>query len=285
MDIQPEMEPYHNIVGEYYYFNGEFIPTSKIAIYNIKNDLMAYEVIRVINSVPLFLEMHLMRLSNSIDFIGSLPPDLHVVKEKLLKLIKLNGIINCNLRVSVSLKMGDRSSSDTMIYLIQGRYPSLDELNNGVNVRTIMAQRAEPNAKIENSQLRDYADQVINRNKCYEVVLVNRNGMITEGSRSNIFFIKQDRISTAPLKLVLGGITRQIVVDLCKRESFQLNEAEIPIISLSEFESAFLTGTSPGLLPINRIDDQLLSIKNPLLDRLTELYRKEVENYISNFHF
>ena len=57
--------------------------------------------------------------------------------------------------------------------------------------------------------IRERPVRLISDNKLYEVLLVDRNGRITEGSRSNVFFVKGNKFYTGPSAMVLVGITRK----------------------------------------------------------------------------
>ena len=89
----------------------------------------------------------------------------------------------------------------------------------------------------------------------YETVLVNDRKEITEGSRSNIFFIDpMDRVITPPLKDVLPGITRKYVIGICQSEAIEVIERPVVLNELNRFISCFISGTSPKVLPVWQLD-------------------------------
>ena len=49
-----------------------------------------------------------------------------------------------------------------------------------------------------------------------------KNNEITEGSRSNIFFLKDETLVTAPDNAVLNGITRKHILEICRENSIRL---------------------------------------------------------------
>ena len=70
------------------------------------------------------------------------------------------------------------------------------------------AQIRSKNAqKQEHRKMRKESDKML-----YEVLLVNRDGVITEGSRSNVFFIKSGEVYTPPTDAVLPGVTRTMII-------------------------------------------------------------------------
>ncbi|MDL2331191.1 aminotransferase class IV, partial [Odoribacter sp. OttesenSCG-928-A06] len=131
--------------------------------------------------------------------------------------------------------------------------------------------------KYINTELRALTDNLIRKKNVYEIVLINHMGNVTEGSRSNIFFIKKDALYTAPLYQVLAGTSRKRVIDICNQDSFALHEEEIPYASLKDFDSAFITGTSPLILPIRKLDDMEFDVDNSLLRKLMSIYFSKLE--------
>lgn len=112
--------------------------------------------------------------------------------------------------------------------------------------------------------------------------MINRNGYITEGSRSNIFFIKDKTIYTTPAGLVLPGITRQKVLNICKSIGHNVIEKMIHYKELKNFESLFLTGTTRKILPVRSVDEMVFSAENKLMQRISDEYELLVADYIKH---
>ena len=72
-------------------------------------------------------------------------------------------------------------------------------------VKTILyyGERENPNAKIVNDNFRAKVTEEIKKSNAFEAILVDRNGLITEGSKSNIFAIKDGKLITAKAEAVL----------------------------------------------------------------------------------
>jgi branched-chain amino acid aminotransferase len=117
----------------------------------------------------------------------------------------------------------------------------------------------------------------------YEALLVNEKNMITEGSRSNIFFLKGEVLVTAPDKLILNGITRKHILEICRLNNVKVEMRCVNAGDISEYDSVFMTGTSPMVLPFCRIDDITLNVELPLMERLRMLYTVRAEESIRRF--
>ena len=243
-----------------------------------ESSIQLYEVIRVINGIPVFLEDHLARMYNSAQLIGfeNLPGSDELVN-------RINNFIASENKDIGNIKLGFSFSDPaaepefTLSY-IPHYYPTRKEYANGVKVGLIKADRPMPNAKIQQSDIRERANHAMEINGQFEVLLVDSDGNITEGSRSNVFFIKDEKLYSAPVEKILQGITRIKVLDICKKEGIEVIETDIPANSLGQFEAAFLTGTSPKVLPICSIEKINYETKLPLLIKILGAYNLLIEN-------
>ncbi|SFS77993.1 D-alanine transaminase [Zhouia amylolytica] len=88
------------------------------------------------------------------------------------------------------------------------------------------------------------------KNGFHETIL-HRQGVITEGSHSSIFFVVNNEVYTHPEgHYILPGITRKAVIDLCKKLDVVIHEDPLKIDQLSEVDEVFLTGTTTQILGV-----------------------------------
>jgi branched-chain amino acid aminotransferase len=112
---------------------------------------------------------------------------------------------------------------------------------------------------------------------------VNRDNCITEGSRTNIFFIRENRLFTAPDKLILSGITRKHILELCRENNIEVRYECVKANETDQYESAFMTGTSPVVLPFSSINDVKYRVDHPFIGMLRELYLTKAEESMKIF--
>lgn len=240
-----------------------------------------YEVIRVIDKVPIFLEDHYERLKNSAKLLGYDITELNItlthVEANIKKMIDINNIKDYNIKLILN---NLNENINEYYFFIKSTYPDINMYEKGVNTCLYNAIRENPNAKIINMNLRNKINDFLKSNNYYEAILINEENEITEGSRSNIFFIKNNILYTAPLSKVLPGITRQKIINICNENNINVIEASIYAKDIKNFDSAFISGTSPKVLPIAKIDDINFNVKNPLLIKIMNLYDEEIKNYI-----
>lgn len=241
-----------------------------------------YEVIRVIRKVPLFLEEHLNRLYQSARLadVHHLPGPV-ALEEKLISFLRNSEVSEGNIRLSLTVH-SEEDVPEPALAFIPHRYPEDRNFAEGVWLRTLMAQRELPNAKIYRPVLRQRTDEIIAEGKYYEVLLVNHEGYITEGSRSNVFFVKGNRLYTPPMQQVLPGITRKVILRLCIENDILISEEPIKFSEVDTFDAVFISGTSVKVLPASHIDEHQFERPNMLVRRIGRLYDTQIESYIRN---
>ena len=239
-----------------------------------------YEVIRITDGVPLFLEEHFERLSHSLESIGEKTClSVDRLKGYIITLLKASKVTNNNVKLVIN-DFKSQPGGHLYLFLIPSSYPTETMYKEGVRTSLFNAVRENPNAKIINQSLRDSVNEYLKENSLFEAILVNKHGQITEGSRSNIFFIKNGSVYTCPANGVLLGVTRQRIIHLCRQNSIEVHEEDINRDSLSQFDAAFISGTSPKVLPIASIGEIKLDCNNECLRKIMVLYNQAVSNYI-----
>ncbi len=239
----------------------------------------AYEVIRIMNGRPLFLEEHYARLCATLKSIGEeVPFSAQELRKDIDSVVLANNVSNHNVKIVIN-EFKKKAGPDVNIFLIPTSYPTEEMYAKGVPTDLFVATRNNPQAKIIDDDLRSRENAFIKENNLFEALLVNEKNEITEGSRSNIFFIKSGEVFTSPADGVLLGITRQRILRLCKAAGINVNESRIAVSALSTYDAAFISGTSPKVLPISRIGDVKMDVNNPLLRKIIKLYDQEIENY------
>lgn len=240
-----------------------------------------YEVIRVIDGVPVFFEEHINRLKKSCESTNStFDFEKTTIKEGVSLLIKSHNNKDGNIEIIVLRPNADHKEAFYIARYLPHKYPSEEDYANGVKTLFYYSERVRPEVKAKNIPLRDAADLIIRNQNIYEVILVNRQGIITEGSRSNIFFIKDNVLYTAPEHLILNGISRQIVIKLAHYYGFTVKETGISYDSIHNYQAAFLTGTSPKILPIYRLENQIFDTQYGLMRKLMTVFDETIKLYI-----
>lgn len=218
-----------------------------------------FDVMCTQNEKPFLLDEHWKRFQNSAKELGLIIP---VSKEKylknILKLLKLNGFKKSTIRTVLS---GGVSSDGFSLengketcYILVEKFKDLPKkyYEKGVKVITVNYSRHFPKAKIAN-----YITAIKNQNnkkkeKALEIIYVS-NGKAFEAATSNFFIVKKG-IVIAPKEGILLGITRNIVIDLAKKNKLKVLERDVKISELFKADEVFLVATNKDVVPVVNID-------------------------------
>jgi len=229
-----------------------------------------YEVFRLLDGKPFRPHDNIERLKESLSLINyEYFIDEELIVSGIEKLARLNNIAQGN--VKYVLFKHDNTFTE-LIFFIPHYYPSLEEQKNGIKTLLLHAKRVNPTVKMINKDLRGLANSIISEENIFEVLLVNDLGYVTEGSRSNFFVVKNNIVYTTPIDTVLPGTVRKRVIEICKKNNIDVVEKNIHYFRLPNYDAAFLTATSLGVLPINSINSDSYNVNNPVLRLLQEEY-------------
>ena len=270
-----------NSFGGFVCLDGKIIQSGEDDRYRT-GEVSFYEVIRTIEGVPLFYKEHLKRLTRGISTRYDLDPDFHrKLREGFEALVRQESFPEINVRITVTFTGLEYSYH---LCYIPSVYPTEEMVARGARVILFRAERFDPEVKIVNDRLRMTVDSELKRSKAYEALLINRDGYITEGSRSNAFFVSEEgSIYTAPDEMVLSGITREKVIAICKESDINLVFRAPKVDDLARFRTVFITGTSPMVLPVYSVDKQHYNVGDRLVKRIRAEYLNLVSRSIIDF--
>ncbi len=261
-------------VHKFFILNGELKGIKQFI--SGENEGGIYEVLRVVSGIPLFLEDHLKRFYYSAQLAGiNIGYSDEQIKDFLKNLIEKNKASVGNILISCRKNLE--------AFFIPHVYPTDKMYTEGINCGILKAERDNPNAKVLHTTVRNRADQIISEKGFYEVLLVDHLGKVTEGSRSNVFFVSKNEIVTSPENRVLVGITRQKTLQMAADLNMRVIEREVNFSELQAFDAAFITGTSPKILPIVKIDAFKFNPQNEIVGKLIKRYNDLIENYLMQF--
>lgn len=239
-----------------------------------------YEVAAVYEGKTFKMKEHMERLKYSAEQIRlPLPYNINVLMEKLEELKLVNNLMNGLIYVQISRGASRRIHNfpegiepQLIGYTIPISRPSKEVYDEGVPVRLVEDVRwLRCNIKSLNLLPNVLAKQEAIDYGCYEAVLY-RNGIITEGSSTNVFSVKEGRVYTHPAnQFILNGITRTTILDICKNSGIEVIEKEFDLEFFLSSDEAFLTGTYIDVVPINQINDVIIKPGNVTKRILAEL--------------
>ncbi len=239
-----------------------------------------YEVMAQMNGEFFFGKEHLIRLRSSLKKTN-INFDVSTLNEKIERLLKAVELDekDCLLYIQITRGVAPRKHSfpkDTVPTLLMYAIPfTLAPINN-----TTISVISQPDFRwhrcdikmtslLGNVMANDFAIT-----KGHHEAVFHRDGKMTEGSHSNLFFVKDGTIYTHPAdRNILNGITREIVLKLCRDEKIPFIEEAINFGAIHTMDEAFLTGTSTQIASIRYFDNHCFYPKNEVPAMTQKLQR------------
>ncbi len=106
-----------------------------------------------------------------------------------------------------------------------------------------------------------------------------RDGVLLEGTHSNFMAVIDNTIVTAPLNnYILGGITRKVVLEICREKQIALEERPIFAIEIQNATELMVVGTITEVLPVIQLDSLTIGdgTPGPVARRLQEEFDERV---------
>lgn len=267
--------------GKKFILNGNLQPSEMFDNSLVYEGDSVYEVLRMIKGAPIFFPDHMERLAMSAKLQKKkVLADIPTLRKDIISLTRSDKKRETNLKIVFNYNNG---ATNYLIYFIEPIYPSEAQYQKGVKGILFFAERKDPESKVINHKLRSSIYHKLIVESGYEAILVNENNLITEGSRSNIFFLKGETLVTAPDNVILNGITRKHILEICAENKIKVEFACVNVEELKQYEAVFMTGTSPMVLPFCCIDNNFFNVKVPMIDTLRKLYLRRAEETFSLF--
>jgi len=267
--------------GKKFIINGELHDSEVFDQSMVYEGQSVYEVIRMVKGTPLFFNDHMERLSSSLSLQGREQlADSSALKKSIITLLRSDKKKETNIKIVFNFN-NDRKNY--LIYFIESIYPTAEQYRMGVKGILFFAERKDPESKVINNKLRSSICSKLIYESAYEALLVNEQNRITEGSRSNIFFLKGDVLVTAAEKVILSGITRKHIIAICKDNGIKVEYSCVAVNDIADYEAVFMTGTSPMVLPFYCIDNVRFNVSHPLMTRLRQLYLEKADESMKLF--
>ncbi len=219
---------------------------------------------------PLFLNEHLSRLHQGIDQLGI---KNEVEKPELLRILKNHGIKNCVLKIIVTEK-------NIILTTRKNPYDALEEME-GFKL-TLSKLKRNPHSHITYLKTLSYMDNLLEREIAgkqgfHEVLFLNTRDELAEGSATNLFFIKDQKIHTPSVECgLLDGIIRQWVI-----QNYEVTEGKYSLQELLECEGAFVTNSLMGIMPIAFVNENGLR-RSAFLHQIRQDYEIYIKNEVDN---
>jgi len=274
------------------YFNGNFIPKNEIRISPDDRGFLfadgVYEVVRWYEGFFYDMVSHVTRLKRSLRELRINWPEADsfpTIADDLIKLNKLESqpaMIYLQITRGVARRSHSFPSPDvspTSYSYAWDFKPESTSKESGIKVmlkEDIRWSRCDIKsvALLPNTM----SFQEAHENGLKECIFV-RNGLITEGSHSNIFFVINGILHTHPeSNQVLSGITRKNILRIAQESGIQIREEALQENRIRFVQEAFITNTSAEVTPVTELGGNTLGEGVP--GPVTKIIRDRFDNEI-----
>lgn len=211
---------------------------------------------------------HMRRFRDSAQRLGlRCPWGSEYLRRSVVKLLRANHTPEASVRITVSRGPGAIGldprlcKTPTLVMLTLPPRPVAQLQQDGVSIGIVRVRRnhtlcLDPRIKANNSLNTIFARVEATRMKVFEGVLTNLEGHLTEGTISNLFFVRRGALHTPHLDCgLLEGVTRGRVIRLAKALNIPLKEGRYPASALRQADEVFLSSTTLEVMPVVRIVD------------------------------
>ncbi len=246
-----------------------------------------YETLRQRGGLRYFTQMHLERLFESARIIGlSTDADAQRMISRLNRLRDLNPEEDVNIRILL-VKSGPKNSRSYIFPADIPRVKGVEDLRVpepvGVTMLGYPGERHFPRAKSLSMLLSSVALAKAKERDCWDALLLDRDGLITEGSRSNVFWMQGGRLYSPPEDRILAGVTRANIIACAEKAGFEFRYGELYVEDLArEPRTLICSSTSIGLQPVTTLfmdDGREISLpRDPAVGKLSRSYGDFIRN-------
>jgi D-alanine transaminase len=275
------------------YFNGKLLPKDEIKISpDDRGFLFAdgiYEVVRWYEGFFYDMNSHLIRLKRSLRELRINWSDADSFPSFAEELIKINKLENEQAMVYLQVTRGAARRSHNFpspevfptVYANAWGFLPNDKLKEtGIKVmlkEDIRWSRCDIKSVALLPNTISFQEACENGMK--ECIFV-RNGLITEGSHSNIFFVINGTLFTHPeSNYILSGITRKNILRIAQESGINIREEAVQENRIRFIQEAFISNTSAEVTPVTELGGNTLGdgVPGPVTKIIGDQFDKEVK--------
>lgn len=280
----------------YVYLNDRVVPESEACVSVFDHGFLygdgIYETMRAYDGVVFMFDEHLSRLQRSASLIGlAIPKDMQDLQKAVYETMQANSLSDAYIRLSVSRGYGpigldpDLCKKPTLV-IITNPFKSYPDsyYENGIGLIIAAVRRNHKEALNPQIKSLNFLNNILakieaKRVDAYEAIMLNSEGHLTEGTISNIFFVRDGVLCTPSVECgILDGITRSLVLDLAARKGIIINEGSFIPEDIYGASEVFLTNSTMEVMPACRIDEAIFKTGD-----VARLLLKEYGNFTAAY--
>jgi branched-chain amino acid aminotransferase len=243
------------VIGDRVWLNGRVVPVAEATVSLLDRGLQfgegLFDTVRVYAGVPFRLPSHIARLREGCAGLGLPTPDAETLTAAAADYLAACGAEEARLRLVVTLGPPDGPPTNALIAqpAVKPDGPAVCIVApprlalEGMGSRKLLA-------RIEFRVARDAAESA----GADEALLTTPEGHVLEGTRSNVFLVRDGVLLTPPADgSILAGVTRGVVLEVAAAEGIPVQETAIPVSALAQAQEIFVTGSVSEIRPVSEV--------------------------------
>ncbi|HDI12805.1 MAG TPA: aminodeoxychorismate lyase [Hadesarchaea archaeon] len=267
------------VMGREFIFLDKEPLVTKIPMRSLLYGEGVFETFRWRGTEPVFLKKHLDRMKNGAKLLSIPMPAKKIIKNSVKEAVDRSNIMDAIVKICLL-------SSGSMIF-----HGDADKAHLMVIVKNYEKQKGQMRAHIASFRRNsspllcikstNYLENVTARREAKnmgydECIFLNQQDEITEGSSTNIFWIKGEVMYTPSVDCgLLPGITRETIITLGRKLGLEVKEGRFKLEDLLSSNCAFLTNSLIGMAALTQIDSNKINFNEEIYVRIRDaLFRK-----------
>jgi branched-chain amino acid aminotransferase len=257
-----------------------------------------WEGLRVHHGKIAFLDQHLDRLYGG---AKALDMEMEVTPEQLVK--RLYNVLEANtmqdgvhIRLMVSRGIKATPYQDprititppTIVIIPEYKEALPETVSRGIRLFTVHVRRGYPDVqdpKLNSHSKLNCITACIQATKAGadEALMLDPHGFVATCNSTHFFIVRKGEVWTSSGDYCLDGITRGVVIDLCKANNIPVYQKNFSLTDVYRADEAFVTGTFAGLAPVSEIDGRIIGDgeRGPVVESLQQIYLNLLETECS----
>ena len=278
------------------WMDGELVDWEKATVHVMTHSLHygigAFEGVRAYRTAkgPAIFRLaeHVRRLFDSARILGvKIPFTPEEITKATVEVIRKNELDECYIRPLVFIgdgTMGVYAPNNPVRVMIGvwrwGAYLGDEGMKKGIRAKVSSFTRHHPNATMNKAKVPgNYVNSMLAKKEARdlgfdEAILLDPTGLVAEGTGENLFLMREGVLTTPPIPNVLGGITRDTVIQLASDLKIPFQVRNVARDELYIADEAFFCGTAAEVTPIREVDGRAVGAgtRGPVTERIQQLY-------------
>src|SRR6476661_5815005 len=280
--------------------NGDLVPRDRAVVSVFDSGFVlgdgVWEGLRVSGGHPAFLEQHLDRLEEG---ARAIMLDLGLSREQLtdaiyetLRANEMTDGVHVRLMVTRGVKSTPYQDPRvtlgpaTVVLIAEHKEPLPATVTDGITLFTTHVRRATPDTLDPKLNAHSKLNDIQACIQAYtagadEALMLDPQGFVATCNSTHFFIVRKGEVWTSSGKYCLGGITRQLVLEVARDAGIPALEKDFSLTDVYGADEAFTTGTFAGIVPVREVDGRILNNGGPMVERLRKLYAERIDRDVA----